>query len=69
MTRAEGTKGFPAILRELIWRANFSYAPEYTIYSTQIGPGLVEYSASVFLHRRLMELWKAEPKGPIPLLV
>jgi len=41
ITRAEGTKGFPAMLRGLMWRANFSYAREYFVYTTQIGPNVV----------------------------
>ena len=54
MTRAEGTEGFLAMLRELMWRANFPYALEYFVYTTQIGPNLVECYASVLLHPRLM---------------
>ena len=54
MTRAEGTKGFPAMLRELMWHANFSYAPEYFVYTTKIGPNLIECYASVLLHHHLM---------------
>ena len=54
ITRAEGTKGFPAMLRGLMWRANFSYALEYFVYTTRIGPNLVECYASVLLHPHLM---------------
>jgi hypothetical protein len=54
MTRAEGTRGFPALQQELMWRANFSYEPEYFVCTTQIGPNLVECYASVLLHPRLM---------------
>ena len=53
-TQAEGTEGFPALLRELMWRANFSYEPEYFIYTTKIGPNLVECYASVLLYPHLM---------------
>ena len=41
MTRAEGTEAF-------------SYAPEYFVHTTQIGPNLVECYASVLLHLNLM---------------
>ena len=41
MTRAKGIEGF-------------SYAPEYFVYTTQIGPNLVECYASVLLHPHLM---------------
>ena len=54
MTRAEGNEGFPAMLQDLMWCANFSYAPEYFVYTTKIGPNLVEFYASVLLHPRLM---------------
>ena len=50
MTRAKGTEGFPAMLRELMWRANFSYAPKYFVCTTQIGPNIIECYASVLLH-------------------
>ena len=54
MARAELTEGFLAILQELMWRANFSYAPKYFVYTTKIGPNLVECYASVLLHPHLM---------------
>jgi hypothetical protein len=58
MTQAEGTKGFPALLQEMMWRANFSYEPEYFLYSIEIGHRLVEIHACVLLHSRIM-------KGPL----
>jgi len=54
MTRAKGTEVFLAMLQELMWRANL-YAPEYFVYTTKIGPNLVECYAKVLLHPRLME--------------
>jgi hypothetical protein len=55
MTRAKGTEGFPALLREMMWRANFSYEPEYILYSVEIGHRLVETHACVLLHPHVME--------------
>jgi hypothetical protein len=55
MTRAEGTEGFPALLQEMMWRANFSYEPEYFLYSVEIGHRLVETHACVLFHPRIME--------------
>jgi hypothetical protein len=55
VTRAEGTEGFPALVREMMWRANFSYEPEYFLYSVEIGHRLVETHACVLLHPHLME--------------
>lgn len=46
-TRAEHVEGFPAELREMLWRANFSYQPEYAVYAKGRGPGLVDYIATV----------------------
>ena len=50
LIRAEGTVGFPAILREMMWRANFSYQPEYFVYARPLDPGLDECVAKVVLH-------------------
>jgi hypothetical protein len=55
MTRAEGTKGFSALLREMMWCANFSYELEYFLYSVEIGHCLVETDACVLLHPCIME--------------
>lgn len=55
MTRAEGMEGFPALLRELMWRANFSCEPKYFVYTTKIGPNLSESYAKVLLHPRIIE--------------
>jgi hypothetical protein len=49
-TRVEGTEVFPAILREMMWHANFTYQPEYFVYSHLIGPALEEFVARVILH-------------------
>jgi hypothetical protein len=55
MTRVEGKEGFPALLRELMWHANFSYEPEYFVYTSRIGPFLVECMAKVYLHPHVIE--------------
>ena len=44
-TRAEEVDGFPALLRDMMWRANFTYQPEYVIYRRDRGPGMEEYQA------------------------
>ena len=49
-TRGKGIEGFLAMFRELMWHANFSDALEYFVYTTKIGPNLVECYASVLLH-------------------
>ena len=50
MTRAKGMEGFPAMLREIMWCANFSYQPEYFVYARPLDPGLDECVAKVVLH-------------------
>jgi hypothetical protein len=55
MTQAKGTEGFPALLREMMWRANFSYESKYFLYSVEIGHRLVETHACVLLHPCIME--------------
>ena len=37
-----------------MWRANFSYASKYIVYTTKIGPNLVECYASVLQQPHLM---------------
>ncbi|KAJ1256642.1 hypothetical protein BS78_K337600 [Paspalum vaginatum] len=54
-TRAEGVEGFPSILDEMLWRGNFSYRPEYAVYARGRGPGLVDYFATLFIPKRLVE--------------
>jgi hypothetical protein len=55
VTRAEGVQGFPSILNEMLWRGNFSYLPEFSIYARDLGPGLVDYFATMFIPMRLVE--------------
>ncbi|KAJ1280278.1 hypothetical protein BS78_04G219100 [Paspalum vaginatum] len=54
-TRAEGEEGFSSILDEMLWRGNFSYRPEYAVYARGCGPGLVDYVATLFVPKRLVE--------------
>lgn len=46
-TRAEDVDGFPALLRDMMWRANFTYQPEHAIYRRDRGPGMEEYRAFI----------------------
>ncbi|KAJ1255607.1 hypothetical protein BS78_K182400 [Paspalum vaginatum] len=54
-TCAEGVEGFPFILDEMLWRGNFSFRPEYAVYARGHGPGLVDYVATLFVPKRLVE--------------
>ena len=42
-------ESFLAMLQVLMWRADFSIAPEYFTCSTHIGPNLVECFVGIFL--------------------
>ncbi|CAO2171635.1 unnamed protein product [Urochloa humidicola] len=55
VTRATDVEGFPSLLNEMLWRGNFSYRPEYSVYARGRGPGLVDYSATLFIPQRLVE--------------
>ena len=46
-TRAEDVDGYPALLRDMMWRANFTYQPEYAIYRRDRGPGMEQYRAII----------------------
>ena len=61
VTRAKGMEGFLAILREMMWHANFSYYPEYFVYARSIGLGLDECVAKVILCPQLVEGETKEP--------
>ena len=54
-------EGFPAILREMMWSANFSYQPEYFVFAHFLGPGLDECVAKVVLCPRFVEGETEEP--------
>jgi len=54
-TRTEDVEGFPTELREMLWRANFSYHPEYCVYARGRGPGLVDYLATIDIPSRIVE--------------
>lgn len=48
-------RGFPALLREMLWHANFTYAPKYTVYAQGVGPSLVDYLAIVDIRARIIK--------------
>ncbi|KAL6629533.1 hypothetical protein ACP70R_029298 [Stipagrostis hirtigluma subsp. patula] len=53
-TRGEGVEGFPSLLREMMWRANFTYPPEFVVYGRGVGAYLSEFSATVDIPARLV---------------
>jgi hypothetical protein len=54
-TRAEGSGGIPTLIQAMMWCANFTYQPEYFVYSHLIGPALEEFVARVILNPRQVE--------------
>ncbi|CAL4942068.1 unnamed protein product [Urochloa decumbens] len=55
VTRARDVEGFPSLLNEMLWRGNFSYRSEYSVYARGRGPGLLDYFAVMFIPQRLVE--------------
>ena len=55
VTRAEEAEGFPPLLAEMLWRGNFSQRSEYSVFARGLGPGMVDYVATVFISRRFVE--------------
>ena len=53
-TQAEDVDGYPALLRDMMWRANFTYQPTYFIYRRDRGPGMEEYRAVIHITARLV---------------
>ncbi|KAJ1261917.1 hypothetical protein BS78_09G065600 [Paspalum vaginatum] len=54
-THAKGVEGFPSILDEMLWRGNFSYWPEYAVYAKRRRLSLVDYVATLFVPKHLVE--------------
>ena len=55
VTRAEEAEGFPPLLAKMLWRGNFSWRPEHSVFARGLGPGMVDYVATVFIPRRFVE--------------
>ena len=53
-TQAQDVEGYPALLRDMMWRANFTYQPMYYIYRQDQGPGIDEYRAEIRVIARLV---------------
>ena len=51
-TQAEDVEGYPTLLRDMMWRANFTYQPTYFIYRQDQGPGMEEYRAVIHIIAR-----------------
>jgi hypothetical protein len=46
-THGENIEGFPALLNELMRRANYSYRPEHAVYALGVGHGMIDYTCKV----------------------
>jgi len=51
-TQGEDIEGYPALLRDMMWRANYTYQPSYYIYRLDQGPGMEEYRAVIHIMPR-----------------
>ena len=55
-TYGENTEGFLALLNEVMWRANYSYHPEYAVYALGVGHGVIDYTYKVHIPSHLCDL-------------
>ena len=53
-TYGENTEGFLALLNEVMWRANYSYHPEYAVYALGVGHGVIDYTYKVHIPSHLV---------------
>ena len=54
-TRGENIEGFLALLNEVMWRANYSYCPEYAVYALGVGHGMINYTYKVCISSHLCD--------------
>ena len=54
-TRGENIEGFLALLNEVMWRANYSYRPEYAVYALGVGHGMINYTCKVRIPSHLYD--------------
>ena len=55
-TGGENIKGFLALLKEVMWRDNNSYRPEYAVYALGVGHGMINYTYKVHIPSHLCDL-------------
>ena len=55
-THGENIEGFPALLNEVMWSANYSYLPEYAVYALGVGHGVIDYTCKVHIPSHLCDL-------------
>jgi hypothetical protein len=51
----ENIDSFPALLNEVMWRANYSYHPEYVVYAMGVGHGVIDYTCKVRIPSHLCD--------------
>ena len=54
-TRWEDIEGFLALLNEVMWRANYSYRPEYAVYALGVDHGMINYTYKVLIPSHLCD--------------
>ena len=55
-THGENIEGFLALLNEVMWRANYSYRPEYAVYALGVGHGVIDYTCKIRILSLLCDL-------------
>lgn len=54
-THGKNIEGFPALLNEVMSRANYSFRPEYAVYANGVRHGMVDYMAKVHIPSHLCD--------------
>jgi hypothetical protein len=54
-TCGENIDGFPALLNEVMWRANYLYRLEYAVYALGVGHGVIDYTCKVRIPSHLYD--------------
>jgi hypothetical protein len=54
-THAANIEGFPALLNEVMWRANYTYRLEYVVYGKGVKHGMVDYAAQIHIPSHLCD--------------
>ena len=54
-THGESIKGFPPLLNEVMWTANYLYRSEYVVYAQGIGHGMINYTCKVRIPSHLYD--------------
>ena len=55
-TYGENIEGFLSLLNEVMWRAKYSYLPDYAVYALGVGHGVIDYTCKIHISSLLCDL-------------